>query len=213
MLHRARISWLGASLSLWLLAPAMAQHHGHHHAPPATQSAAGTAQVLTPPSAMQDEHHHLHEQLAEALQAGGETQAAAAEVEAVLAPHFAEEDRYAMPPLSLLRTLAEGGEITAAQRQAAIEMSDKLREHYDQMIKEHQQIAAALKKLAAAAKAENKPRQLAFAEALMLHARNEEEVLYPATLLLGEYLRLTAPDQPANKEADAPAKPRAQHAH
>jgi len=28
-----------------------------------------------------------------------------------------------------------------------------------------------------------------FAEALMLHAKTEEEVLYPASILIGEYVR------------------------
>jgi len=46
-----------------------------------------------------------------------------------------------------------------------------------------------LVKLIDAAKRENKPESARFAQQLMLHAQTEEEVLYPATLVLGEVLR------------------------
>lgn len=189
MKHRNWVA-LGCLLALGLnAAGAFAEDHAHHHASTPT-----THPVLAPPPSMQVEHQHLHEQLAVALKSGGETQEAAEQVEKVLTPHFIEEDRYAMPPLSLLAVLADGGKITPQQRQAAIAMSEKLREHYRQMRDEHVQITEALNKLIDAAKRENKPEQQAFAQSLRLHAQNEEEILYPATLLLGEYLKLTAPD-------------------
>ena len=40
-----------------------------------------------------------------------------------------------------------------------------------------------------AAKAENKPGIAHFAEKLMLHAQMEEQVLYPAAILVGEIVR------------------------
>jgi hypothetical protein len=51
-------------------------------------------------------------------------------------------------------------------------------------------VVAALKNLIAAAEAEKKPEYARFAEKLMLHAQTEEEVLYPAAILVGEYLKL-----------------------
>ena len=49
----------------------------------------------------------------------------------------------------------------------------------------------------AAAQAENRPEFARFAEKLILHARTEEEVLYPAAILVGEWLQRTANEQPA----------------
>jgi hypothetical protein len=49
---------------------------------------------------------------------------------------------------------------------------------------------AALKKLSEAARAAGQNDVLSFAEKLTLHAQVEEQIMYPATLLLGEYLRL-----------------------
>ena len=58
------------------------------------------------------------------------------------------------------------------------------------MLQEHKDIVVALKNLIAAATQENKPEHAHFAEKLILHAQNEEEVLYPAAILVGEYLKL-----------------------
>ena len=55
-------------------------------------------------------------------------------------------------------------------------------------------LKVASKRLADVARRERKPDQVAFANQLWLHARIEEEVLYPAALLIGEYLRI-APDR------------------
>jgi hypothetical protein len=61
------------------------------------------------------------------------------------------------------------------------------------MLAEHRDIVAALEALVDAAKAENKPDYVHFAEKLMAHARTEEEVSYPTALLIGRYLKTALP--------------------
>jgi hypothetical protein len=195
MRARGTALWLALVVTVSALT-AVGQDHGHgedhHHAD-------APAAVLASPSAMQAEHRHLHEQLAAAMAAGGRTAEAAAAVKEVLAPHFAEEEAFASPPLSLLEPLAHGHEPSAEQLHAALEMTARLRERYPQMLEEHRAITAALERLAEAAREENKPEQLAFAHALKLHAQHEEQVLYPAALLLGEYLRHRPTTQPVER--------------
>jgi len=58
------------------------------------------------------------------------------------------------------------------------------------MLREHKAVVTALKKLMTAAKKEKKPEHARFAEKLALHAKTEEDVLYPAAILIGEYLKL-----------------------
>jgi ferredoxin len=58
------------------------------------------------------------------------------------------------------------------------------------MLLEHKQIVIALKALTEAANLEGKEEVTIFAKKLMLHAQTEEEVLYPASILIGEYLEL-----------------------
>jgi hypothetical protein len=69
-------------------------------------------------------------------------------------------------------------------------LADRLEAELPGMLAEHQQIMAALGDLVAAANAEKRPKYAHFAEKLMSHASTEEEVLYPAALLVGRYLKL-----------------------
>jgi len=162
---------------------ASAQHqHGNQAETHSTQP------PLATPSSIREEHQHLHHQLDEALASGGETAVRARAVADVLLPHFKAEEEYAMPPLGLLTAIANGEPLTSDQRRQAIHMARELRTHYEQMLQEHQQIHSALEALASTSRQENKPRVVAFAETLMLHAQNEEQVLYPTTLLIGKYL-------------------------
>ena len=55
---------------------------------------------------------------------------------------------------------------------------------------EHNEIVAALNNLIEIAKVENKTDLVAFAEKLKLHAKAEEQVLYPTAILIGNYLKL-----------------------
>ena len=145
------------------------------------------------PKSVKAEHEDLHVGLANAMKTGGDTAKAARQLEQVLHPHFLKEEQYALPPLSLLPGLANGTVGADSPRaKAAIEMSDRLRAEYPQMLKEHGEVGAALERLIAAAGRENKPEVAEWARRLMAHAKNEEEVLYPAAMLVGEYLKLKA---------------------
>ena len=161
---------------------------GRPHAPE-SQGAGGEKQVkLTVPQSIKAEHEELHAGLAAAINAGGKVGAAAREVEEVLHPHFVKEEEYALPPLALLPPLSRGESPPAAA--VAVALADKLKANLPRMLQEHRAVAAALEKLERAAREENKPEHARFAEKLMLHARNEEEVLYPAAVLVGEHLKL-----------------------
>ena len=105
--------------------------------------------------------------------------------------HFKKEEEYALPPLGILPDLAKGKIVQSMS--AILKMTDKLETDLPTMLSEHKEIVAALKTLIDAAKAEDKPEYVHFAEKLMAHARMEEEVSYPTALLIGRYLKtLTA---------------------
>ena len=57
------------------------------------------------------------------------------------------------------------------------------------MLSEHRAVVAALEKLAEAGKAEMRTDAARFAEKLRVHAQTEEDVLYPAAILVGEYVK------------------------
>ena len=68
-------------------------------------------------------------------------------------------------------------------------MTERLQNDLPQMLAEHRQVVDALEKLATAARVEKRPDAARFAEKLRLHAETEEQVLYPAAILVGEQVR------------------------
>ena len=140
------------------------------------------------PTSLKLEHEELHAELARATKAGGKTGEAAKAVAAVLHNHFLKEEEFALPPIGLLAPVARG-EIDKEMR-AVLTMTDRLKAELPEMLREHQAVVAALEELSAAAQKEKLPEHARFAEKLMLHAKTEEEVLDPAAVLIGEYLKL-----------------------
>lgn len=140
------------------------------------------------PHSMIVEHEELHVDLTKAIASGGETGAAAKQVAEALHAHFESEEKYALPPLGLLPALAAGNIVPEMAR--VFSMTDTLKAELPHMLEEHQAIVAALKKMIEAARQEKKMEHVTFAEKLMLHAQNEEEVSYPTAILIGEYLKL-----------------------
>jgi len=140
------------------------------------------------PTSLQLEHEELHAELAKAMAVPGKLGEAAQNVARVLGPHFNKEEEYALPPLGLLPLLA-GDKIRPEMREV-LPMTDRLKADLHHMLEEHKAIVAALKLLIEEARKARMPEYTHFAEKLTLHAQNEEEVLYPAALLVGEYIKL-----------------------
>jgi hypothetical protein len=139
------------------------------------------------PPSMKVEHEELHETLRKATKEPGELGVAATAVAKLMRPHFIKEEGYALPPLGLLRILSEG-KVTPDMADV-LAMSDKLKAELPQMLAEHESIVAALENLSVTAERAGKMEYVDFAKALMRHAQNEEEVAYPAAILIGEYVR------------------------
>jgi hypothetical protein len=71
-----------------------------------------------------------------------------------------------------------------------IAMTDRLKVEWHEMVGEHETIVAALNDFKQAARQEDKLHYIGLADRLMAHERSEEELLYPAAILVGEYLKL-----------------------
>lgn len=138
------------------------------------------------PPSLKAEHDELHAELARATKESGEIGAAAREVARVLHPHFVSEEDFALPPLGLLPAIAIGG--TTPEMKPAIDMTRRLKSELPHMLDEHKAIVAALAKLQDVSAKAERPDIAAFAGKLVLHAQTEEEVLYPAAILLGQWL-------------------------
>jgi hypothetical protein len=117
----------------------------------------------------------------------GQVGEAARKLAAVLDPHFVREEQIALPPLGLLAPLSRG-EFTTEMREV-LPMTDALRAELPRMLSEHKEIRAATVRLGEAAKTAGEAQVERLAETLKVHAQSEEEVFYPAALLVGDVVR------------------------
>ena len=141
--------------------------------------------VLKVPEALRLRHEAFVAEFTKATKDPGKVGEATRSIEKLAAAHFAK-GKEVFKPLGLLPMLAEGQVPPGLTK--AREIAESLRENLPQIRREHRDLIAALEKLAAAAREESKPEYAAFAERLILHIREEEEVLYPAVLLVGKTL-------------------------
>jgi len=141
------------------------------------------------PEAMNEEHEELHAQLTRATKMSGKVGTAAKEVAAVLHPHFEKENELALPVVGLAREIAESK--VAADSAKALEQCDKFRLEYEKMLQEHAEIVKTLDKLESVARKAGKRSVVEFAQKLRTHAKIEEDLTYPAVLMVGKLLRQT----------------------
>ena len=146
-----------------------------------------TTTTLFIPRSVQTEHDHIHQELTVALGHPGRIGTAAKAVADALHAHFRREEEIALAPLALLAPLAAGEMPLSADD--VLEMTDALRRELPNMLEEHKRIHGAVDQLRAAARSESCARTERLADALALHAQTEEEVLYPAAILVGEVIR------------------------
>jgi hypothetical protein len=138
------------------------------------------------PHSLKVEHDELHEELARATREPGPLGEAARTVAKALHPHFVKEEEFAMPPLGVAAAAARGEKVADAA--SVIAQARRVAEEWPRMLAEHREIVEALEGLEKAARQANRPEYSRFAEKLRLHAEFEEEVLYPAAILVGRVL-------------------------
>ena len=76
---------------------------------------------------------------------------------------------------------------------AVLPMTDSPRAELPRILEEHAAIRAAAERRLEVARAESEARVTRLAGTLALHARREEDVLYPATVLVGDLVRARVP--------------------
>ena len=140
------------------------------------------------PPVLTMEHEAIREELGRATHAGGKTGEAAWQVTRVLFPHVYREELFAIPPLLLLPRLARG-EFTP-DMEDILAQTEVMKTELPRMLEEHKAIVSALQKLLQSATAERLIGYARLAQKLILHAQTEEELLYPASILVGEYVKL-----------------------
>jgi hypothetical protein len=145
------------------------------------------------PSSIQQQHDTLLNKLSVIALFGDSTGKLAIRLQELVAHHFKEEEDYVLPALGVLPLLANGK--LPDESKELIRLIDKFRSNAAHMIAEHQLIKAYLSELAQMAVKENHPEIAEFEKELHKHSGEEEEVFFPAALLVGDYLKLKLPSE------------------
>jgi hypothetical protein len=143
--------------------------------------------TLSIPRTLKVEHEELHATLRKATRESGELGEAARAVAELMHPHFIKEEQYALPPLGLLPQVAKG--LFDPAMAEVLPLTDRLEADLPKMLAEHKAIVAALQTFAERARSAARADYAEFADKLIHHAETEEEVSYPAALLVGRYVR------------------------
>lgn len=138
------------------------------------------------PQSIQVEHENLKADFKNVIASGGKVAQKAEILADVLYPHFTKEEETMLPQLGLLLILA-GGKWDIESEDILL-TADRLQAEFQELKKEHEKILKALEGLKSAAKEENNFYAEKFVYDLSLHAQIEEQVLYPAVVVIGRYL-------------------------
>ena len=144
------------------------------------------------PVSLKSGHEAIHAALKRASAEPGALGETARSIARIMSGHIMREEKFALRPLGLLRALSRGE--TPAELAEVAKLAQAFRLELPQMIDEHRQIAEALHLLASNAEAAGKPEYVALAEDMLMHAHIEEDVLYPAAMLIGKYAALLRGD-------------------
>ncbi len=146
------------------------------------------------PSSIQITHVLLLEQIHKMTLYKDSSGRVAIKIEDMMKHHFTEEENYILPTLGLLPLLANGQ--IPQQYDDVILLSEKAKSLMDHMSAEHQLITAYIKELKDVSNNDNLSEIIDFENQVSKHAISEEEVLFPAAILVGEYLKLKSAPKP-----------------
>ena len=141
---------------------------------------------LGTPSTLLFEHDEARAGLIRARLEGGQIAKAAERVAQLCLPHFEYEEKNVFPALALLPYLARG--TLRPEMMTVLPLISDFNAKYDELGADHQSILAAIVELLQVAhKQENREfAKLAFS--LRAHEWIEDEVIYPAVVLVGKCL-------------------------
>ena len=149
--------------------------------------------LLRTPESLELEHEELMGTLREAGNHEDKTGEAVRDLLRALEPHFEKEERVAMPLLGVLPDLVSENKIGNLGQIA--DFQRPLVQEYESMFQEHKSLVPLIEHAKDAASRESHTETVDILEALVHHAKIEEDVLYPAALLAGTLAKVLLGNQ------------------
>jgi hypothetical protein len=149
--------------------------------------------ALTVPQSIRFEHAAIIERLTKEAARAGPTGVVAQKALIFIEDHFAREEEFVFPPLGLLDEIAEGQLPDDATKKLAIKMAERTKASKDRLHEDHVQIDSLMNELRESATKVRELDLVAFASSVAAHNLSEAEVMRPAAIVIGDYLRSKLP--------------------
>jgi hypothetical protein len=143
---------------------------------------------LQVPQSMRLQHEQIVSRLEHFASRKGAHSAAAQRAVTFLKKHYAKEEEFVLPTLSLLPRLAKG-EI-AKDMEPAIAMADRTKSAQSEFQNDHINITSLMNELIEAGKKKRDEELVRFATRVAAQSLNDIEVAHPTAILIGDYVRL-----------------------
>ena len=151
------------------------------------------------PGVLDEEYESLYRDLKDASNVPGYIGEAAKDAFRLLQPHYQKDHEFALPPLRLISTIAN--ENINEQVHYLQTMSGRVKRDLSQLKAEIEGIIRALDHLASVALREDKREYHTLARNMIRFLRNEIEILYPASIMIGEIIALRI-EQSSRKQVE-----------
>lgn len=171
---RAKFAGLTLVAAAWAASAALA------HAQPAAEHPI--------PQSQQVEHAETLERLGVLTHHPGAVGVEARKAVALFRKHYAREEAYILPPLTLLPQLADGK--VTPDMAWAMAMCDRVKADQAEIFQEHTEVTDAANALYAAGLAAHDKEATEFAKAAVTDSMNDMELLEPTVMLIGEHLHM-----------------------
>jgi hypothetical protein len=139
------------------------------------------------PAALRFSHDEMRAGLVKATNEPGRIGDAAVTVARLCLPHFEQEEKAVFPVLSLLYDLAFRD--VRHEMAAVLPLVSTFSEKHEALDRQHEAIGTAIEALLHAAHREGNREIAEIAYGLKVHEKVEDEVIYPAVMLVGKYVR------------------------
>ncbi len=140
------------------------------------------------PESLKTEHDDLKRRLVQVAKEKGRLGGSAQALLRAMKPHGNREEQFVFPPLSLLFALASGR--LSPEMRDVLPITERMKHELPSLLAEHSTIVTALRKFRAAALEEKRPECAELAARIITHIQSEEDILYPVSILIGEYVKL-----------------------
>jgi len=149
-----------------------------------------SSQEVQAPDMMRAAHEEVYAGLFNYGHVGGETGKMVQKVHTLIRPHLNKEEEYILPQLGLLRHLIDDKVEDPKLMAEMIGYSEKLYDDLPMLRAEHQALRQAVEQLIQVADQEGQIEVATYAKHLLQHIQDEDDVFYPAAVLVGKYLDL-----------------------